>query len=423
MTLHWLTHRAIFFRQSAVDAESSRAFRARAAARLLAVLLCTTLVTVALASVDRPGVDLEVFVREGCPHCADAKTFLTGLQERLPALRIAIYDVGDDPDALARLIELAKQQNVHSIGVPAFYVADHLLIGYSGPSTTGSRILRLLDTVKGHEPAPVPPEACRPTVDCDAPTPDVLKEGETVDLPLVGPVSVRRIGLLNFTVLMGLLDGFNPCAMWMLLFLLSLLVHLRDRVRMAVVAGTFVLVSGLVYFAFMAAWLNVFLAVGISRSIQVLLAAVAILIGSLNIKDFFALGSGPAVGIPASSKPGIYARTRALLEGRHLPATLFGVAALAVMVNAVELLCTAGLPALYTHILTLHDLSYGEYYGYLALYNAAYVLDDALVAGVAVVTLSQRRLQESGGRWLKLVSGVVMTGLGILLLTKPDLLS
>ena len=116
-----------------------------------------------------------------------------------------------------------------------------------------------------------------------------------------------------FTLALGLLDGFNPCAMWVLLFLLSLLVRLQDRRRMAMVAGTFVLASGAVYYAFMAAWLNVFLLVGMTAALRVGLAVLAMLIGLINVKDFFAFRRGVSLSIPASAKPGIYARARAIL--------------------------------------------------------------------------------------------------------------
>ena len=222
-----------------------------------------------------------------------------------------------------------------------------------------------------------------------------------------------------FTVVLGLVDGLNPCAMWVLFFVLSLLANLRDRLRMLAVAGTFVLVSGVAYFAFMAAWLNVFLLAGASRPTQLALGFVALGIGLLNVKDFAAFRRGPTLGIPDRVKPGLYARLRAIVYAERLHLALGGAAILAVLVNVVELLCTAGLPALYTRILTLRDLPLWQYYALLGLYNAAYIADDSAVLAVAVVSLSHRKLQERGGRWLKLVSGIVMVALGGALLLRP----
>jgi hypothetical protein len=230
---------------------------------------------------------------------------------------------------------------------------------------------------------------------------------------------VSRLGLPLFTVALGLLDGFNPCAMWVLLFLLAMLAGQHDRKRMAVTAGTFVLASGAIYYAFMAAWLNVFLLIGVSRAVQVVLGLVAIAIGVLNTKDFIAFRRGPSLSIPESAKPGIYVRVRQVLRADTLAASALGVAALAVLVNFVELLCTAGFPAVYTSVLARAGLSTGARAAYLALYNVAYIADDALMVTIAVVTLTRRRLTETAGRWLKLASGLVMLALGLVLLFAP----
>jgi hypothetical protein len=369
--------------------------------------------------------DLEVFVREGCPRCAAAEHFLADLQREWPALQIIVHDIGKDPRALARLQHLAALMGVQTLGVPAFYVRGELLIGYLSAATTGARIKALLaspvpqieePTLEGACPAEAP-LACPPE------SLELPADTEMVDTPFFGRLSVGALGLPLFTVLLGLLDGLNPCAMWVLLFVLSLLVNLRDRKKMALIGGTFVAVSGFVYFAFMAAWLNIFLLAGLSWVTQVVLGGVAVLVGALNIKDFFAFGRGVSLSIPTVAKPSMYARVRRILQAEHLPSALAGVVVLAVLVNTIELLCTAGLPAVYTRILTLRQLPWWGYYGYLGLYNMAYMFDDSVMLILAVVTLGRRKLQENAGRWLKLVSGVVMLALGMALIVQPTWLT
>jgi hypothetical protein len=365
--------------------------------------------------------DLEVFVREGCPRCAAAERFLADLQREWPALQIVVHDIGKDPGALVRLQDLAALRGVQAVGVPAFYVRGELLIGYLSADTTGSRLKVLLASSVSQIETPALEGTCPAEVPLSCP-PESLElpaDTETVDTPFFGRLSVQALGLPLFTVLLGLLDGLNPCAMWVLLFVLSLLVNLRDRKKMVLIGGTFVAVSGFVYFAFMAAWLNIFLLVGLSETTQVVLGGVAVLVGVLNIKDFFAFGHGVSLSIPMVAKPGMYARVRRILQAEHLPGALAGVVVLAVLVNTIELLCTAGLPAVYTRILTLRQLPWGTYYGYLGLYNVAYMLDDGVMLILAVVTLGRRKLQEKSGRWLKLLSGIVMLGLGVVLLAQP----
>lgn len=179
-------------------------------------------------------------------------------------------------------------------------------------------------------------------------------------------LSAFRPGLPLFTLARGLIDGLNPCAMRVLLFLLSMRVGLRDRARMAWIAGTFVAVSGAACYAFMAAWLNLFLAVGLSEAVRLLLA------------------------VPA------------------------------VVVNMVELLCTAGIPALFTAVLAQQGLEPAAYHGYLGLYIVGYMADDTAMVVAAVAALGSGRLDERGARVLKLLSGLVMVLLGALLLWRPQ---
>jgi uncharacterized membrane protein HdeD (DUF308 family) len=142
-------------------------------------------------------------------------------------------------------------------------------------------------------------------------------------------------------------------------------------------------------------------------------------VGAVNVKDFFALHRGISLSIPESAKPGLYAHVRGILQAEHLAGAMAGIVVLAGLVNLVELICTAGFPALYTQILTLQQMPSWKYYGYLGLYNLAYIFDDSLMVMIAVVTLSRRKLQEQAGRWLKLTSGLVMGVLGAVLLLQP----
>jgi glutaredoxin len=369
--------------------------RTSARALLAAALGAALALAAAGAAAEAPGAaaaapDVEVFVREDCPHCADAHRFLAELRREQPSLRVVERDVQRDPAARERLEALAAEHGVGAVGVPTFRVGDRLLVGFRSAETTG---VELRAALAGRDTA--------------------------LALPLVGRVDPQALGLPLFTVLVGLLDGFNPCAMWVLVFLVSLLAGLRDRGRMALVAGTFVAVSGAAYFVFMLAWLNVFLALGVSRALELGLGVVAIAIGAVHLKDGFAPGVGPSLAIPESAKPGLYRRLRAVVRAEKPLAALLGAAVLAVAVNLVELGCTAGLPAVYTRILTLRELPLWQYLGYLGLYNLAYVADDTLVVATAVFTLSRSRLQERGARVLQCLSGSVMAVLGALLLLAP----
>ena len=377
----------------------------RAGIRLL-ILLCFGVGNIASAATVASAPEMEVFVRPGCPFCEAAKGYLRELERRRPGLLVRVRDVSQDPEALQELRELAHRSGIRPVGVPAFYLRGRLIVGFQSAETTGKDIESLLDQPRSKDDAVDRPSA-----------------PSAVEVPLLGQLHARELGLPLFTIILGLLDGFNPCAMWVLLFLLSMLVNLHDRKKMFLIGGTFVAVSGIVYFAFIVAWYNLFLLIGVSRITQVLLGSIAALIGVLNVKDSVALGWGPSVGIPEAVKPGIYSQVRRVLRAENLVGAVTAVIFLAVLVNTVELLCTAGLPAIFTQVLTMYSLPNWAYYAYLVLYNLAYVADDSLMLAVAVMTLSREKLQEKGARWLKLISGVAMLALGIILMLRPEWLA
>src|SRR5690606_21956361 len=193
---------------------------------------------------------LVVYTAEGCPHCAAAKAFLVRELQDRPRLHVRYREVTQDPDAADELARISREAGVWPPGVPTFVRGGAVMVGFSEDAVGQRRLITFIEQ-------------------------GTLAEG-SVDTAWFGRLSAERLGLPLFTLALGLLDGFNPCAMWVLLFLLSLLVRLRDRRRMAVIAGTFVTVSGIIYYLVMAAWLNVFLAVGMTDGIRWTLVALAL---------------------------------------------------------------------------------------------------------------------------------------------------
>jgi hypothetical protein len=379
---------------------SARSIRSAAAQwpALLLAFVCWLMSGLSLAA-STAAAPLEVFVRDGCPHCAAAEVYLRQLAQQQPELPIVVRRVDYDQRALDDLVRHSRLAGIWPPGVPAFVIQGRILVGFDSPEVTGPRLALLLDQR-------LPPHS--EAVD------------SRIETGLLGTLSIERLGLPLFTLALGLLDGFNPCAMWVLLFLLSLLVHLRDRRRMALIAGTFVLASGVIYYLFMSAWLNLFRLIGLSEWLRWSLALLALLIGLINVRDATRAESHFTLSIPAAAKPGLYARMRMLLKAESLWPALLGSAALAVVVNAVELVCTAGFPAIYTAVLAQQPLSAWAHHGYLGLYILGYLIDDSLMVAVAVIALSSRRVTERTGRWLKFVSGLVMAMLGAVLLLRPE---
>jgi len=196
----------------------------------------------------------------------------------------------------------------------------------------------------------------------------------------------------------------------------------RERI-VRMVAGTFVLISGLAYFAFMAAWLNLFQFVGGLPLVTLLAGVVALGLGLLNVKDYLRLRRGPSTSLSETQRQRLFRRMRGLLGSERLPPLLAGTVVLAVVANSYELLCTMGLPMVFTRVLTLEAMPSWQYYGYLGLYNLVYVTPLMLIVALFVLTMGRRKLSEREGRFFKLLSGTMMSGLGLVLVGWPALLS
>ncbi len=371
-------------------------------------------------------VTLHYFYSPSCPHCQAAAPFIDELRARFPWLEVRKYTIKEHRANARFYYETALSLGTQALSVPGFVFCRQVLIGYDDAATTGAQLARALeDCHAGRRALPqvAPPAGPAAPATAGAGAEAGPGEGTRVHIPLVGSVDAKALSLPLLTLVLAGMDAFNPCAFFVLLFLLSLLVHAKSRARMLVVGGTFVVFSGLVYFVFMAAWLNVFLIAGELRIITALAGLVALLVAALNIKDYFWFRAGPSLSIPESAKPGLFRRMRAIVAAGSLGPMLASTVLLAIVANSYELLCTAGFPMVYTRALTLAGLETWQYYAWLATYNVIYVLPLLVIVFVFVRTMGSRKLTESEGRVLKLVSGFMMLGFGLMLLLAPNLLT
>ncbi len=394
---------------------------------ILVILLLFISIEIATA---QNKVDLYLFYAKTCPHCRAERQFLSSIKNKYPKLVIHEFEVTTNKRNAILFTKMCEAYNTNPQGVPTTFIGDDYIIGFGQPT-----IKELEDKIK----------ECT-EVKCTNPgkrinltgteekiikeKPIKTKENQTntnktniVNIPLIGEIDISKIGLPLFTIILGGLDGFNPCAMWVLCFLLTLLLHAKSRKRMLLVGGIFVFTSAIVYFLFMAAWLNFFLLVGYVNILRMIIAIIAIIAGLINTKDFFFFKKGISLTIPESAKPKLFKRMRRLVYETFLPTMIVGTIILAFTANTFELLCTAGFPAIYTRVLTLKNLPTLTYYSYLALYNIVYVIPLAVIVLIFVFTMGAHKFTEKQGRWLKLIGGLLMLMLGSILLIKPELLT
>jgi len=368
------------------------------------------------------------FWGKGCPHCEHEKAFFEAIRHEIPSMEVRDHEVWYNKKNAALLADMLGAYGRTSSGVPVTFIDEQVITGFSKQSQRNMEAL-----LRGcvHAPCADPlailnKKTARPH-SLAPPVTDVVTTAQgtdtSVEVPLLGKLDAQDASLPVMTLVIAGMDSFNPCAFFVLLSLLGLLVHARSRNRMLLIGGVFVFFSGFIYFLFMAAWLNLFLVMGQVSIITTIAGVISVIIAGINIKDFFIFKQGVSLTIPDSAKPGLFDRMRRLMRTTSLLSILAGTTVLAVVANSYELLCTAGFPMVFTRILTLQSLSTTTYYLYLVLYNIIYVIPLFIIVLVFTITLGSRKLSEWQGRVLKLISGAMMLGLGGVLLLNPALLS
>lgn len=349
--------------------------------------------------------ELIYFWGDGCPHCAKESKFLEQMKGKYPELAITKYEVWNNAENQKFFTETAKGLGIIQLGVPLTIIGDKYFIGYQDDETTGKAIESEVINILGEKP----PSFAKAT------------EG-TIKLSFFGEVDSAKMSLPILTLILGTLDGFNPCAMWILVIFLSLLLPLRSRKKIALIGGIFILAEGLLYFIFMSAWLNLFLAVGYLSLIKIGIGVFGIAFGIFRIRDFINWRPGVCKVAGEKSQRNIAEKIQNILKPAALPATILGIIVLAFSVNLVEFFCSAGFPTMYAKILSLQGVGQPGSYLYLILYNIFYMLDDLIVFGFAFFTLNRFNFSDKYNRWSTLIAGVLILTLGLLMIFKPSLL-
>jgi len=239
---------------------------------------------------------------------------------------------------------------------------------------------------------------------------------------IFGLLNLSELSLPIITIVLAVADSFNPCSFFIFLVLISILFHMQSRKRMLLVAGIFIFFSGFFYFILMAAIFNIILILENQIIMTLIAGLIALGIGSLNIKDFFISKKGPSLSIPEEKKSYLFKQIRRIAKMPYLYGLIIYTIILAFTVNTIELLCTLGLPLVYTKILITYNLSLVQYYLYLIIYNVVYVIPLFVIVVIFIVILKRWKLTEWQGRLLKLYSGVMMLSLGVILIINPTFL-
>lgn len=370
---------------------------------------------------DPQKIEIDFFWRIGCPHCAAEEVFLEKMTQKYPEIEIKSFEISSSAENITLLQKLSRIYNTKLAGVPVTFIGEKAIVGFLNETTTGAAIEAEIKKCLS-EKCINPLDKIEPKIKNE--NASQAKTGRIIKAPFVGEVDLSKMSLPVLTMVIGLLDGFNPCAMWVLVLLISLLLATKSRKRMWQIGGIFILASGALYFIFMTAWLNFFLVVSYVKLIRFAIGALAIGVGIWRIRDFFNNQAGvcKVTDKDQSQKQKLVEKVKKIVQPAALPATLLGVVALAFGVNLIELFCSAGLPAIYTQILTLSNLKPFTYYWYILGYTFFFMLDDMIIFAIAIITLNKIGFTDKYNKYSAIFGGILILILGLLLIFRPQIL-
>ncbi|MBP3461408.1 MAG: hypothetical protein J6K21_03255 [Bacilli bacterium] len=379
-------------------------------------------------------VKLHLFYSSTCPHCAKEKEYLKTIEKKYKNLKIYKYEVSEEENS--ELFELVNTSlNDNNKYVPYTIIGTNSLVGFN--DYTKEQIEKYIKECTKYECMDLVGElkqTNKPLIEEVKEANKKIEEHKKIDneenkeetskmkVPLLGSIDVKKFSLPLIAISIGLVDGFNPCSMWVLIFLISMLIGMKNRKRMWIIGLTFLLTSALIYLLFMASWLQVTLKLSQIRFVQILIALVALIGAFVNLNSFRKerkKDAGCQV-VDKEKRKSIINRIQKFTKEKNLIPALVGTILLAVSINFVELACSAGLPLLFTQILALNNLTTPLYALYMILYIIAYLLDDIIVFVVAMITLKITGMTNKYNKYSHLIGGIIMLVIGLLMILKPE---
>jgi cytochrome c biogenesis protein CcdA/glutaredoxin len=359
---------------------------------------------------------IHLFVDYRCPQCQKVEDYLFTLNNL--DSKINIHDVNEDYDLF---LSFKKHYNIIDSGLPILFIGGTILSGDSIVlQNAENEINKCLN------------EGCACLEkDFKSFIPQVPKQKDItpsqqnfITLPFVGDVDISSMSLLLSTVLIAFIDGFNPCSLWAMLFLLGIVLYTGSRKKVFIIGSTFLLVTTLVYGLFMLGLINVFKYVMYRSWILGIVSGIAILFGLINMKDFFWYKKGISFTIPDRFKPKIFKSARNIFHpDKKFSSMLIGTIILALGISLVELPCTAGFPVIWTNLLAQNQVEMSQFIFLFSIYILIYLLDELVFFFTVVFTMRATKFEEKHGKLLKLIGGTVMVSLGTVMIIDYNLLN
>lgn len=348
--------------------------------------------------VDKDKINLYFFRMDGCPHCAEEEKWLENIKDKYgDYLNIYDYEIKNNKTNREYYYNVKKALNDEiTKSVPYTVIGETYFVGFSETVSEQieNKIKELID--------------------------ENVKSSNDVKIPLLGKVNMKKVSIPLVATILGAVDGFNPCAMWILLLLINMCISIKDKKKMKVVGFTFVLSSGLVYFLSMLG-IGIILDFTTVIYIRNIIAILAIILGIYNLYVYIKTRKDTGCHVMKKEKrKTVITKINKILSNKSFILMILGTVLLSVSVNLVELACSLGFPTIFLEILSLNKIhGFGKII-YLLIYIFFYIIDDLIILILSLKAFETKGISTKYNKYVNLIGGILLLLMGILLIFKPD---
>lgn len=406
---------------------------------------------------DEKVINIHLFYGNGCPHCAAEEEFLSDYLKDRTDVKLYKYEIWYDSHNQELLSKVQKEMGTtNKNGVPFTVIGKKTIVGYAD-GVTDEQIKDAINYYLNNDYRDYAGEITGKVKKAEVKEDITKDESKTEDKkenkiekaddttstqkekdkaldevnktlkthPILKKINVKNVSLPIIAILLGFVDGFNPCAMWILIFLITMLFNMKDRKKMWILGLTFILTSGIVYLMFMLAWLNLATFISKIAFIRLLIAVIALVVGLINVYKYIDSLKKKDEGcdvVDKKDRKKIMEKIISITHEKKFIIALLGIMVLAASVNIIELMCSIGIPLLFTQILAMNNLSTFSYMIYMFIYIFFFLIDDIVIFVISMVTLKVTGLSTKYTKYSHLIGGIIMLIIGLLLIIKPELL-
>lgn len=342
-------------------------------------------------------VNIYLFYSKICPHCQKEEKYFETLKEKYQdKIHIYTYEVTENKTNNEIMKSLKKELKENNQGVPFTIIGSKTFLGYD--ESFNERIENTIDSY--------------------------LNENTTTDniytIPILGKVEAKNASIILIAVILGFIDGFNPCAMWILLLLINMCISIKDKKKMLIVCLTFIITSGIIYFLSMLG-IGFILDLTTIAYIRNIIAILAIVLGIYNLYTYIKTRKETGCHVVKKEKrKTIITKINNILNNKNTLLMFGGTIILATSVNLIEMACSLGFPTIFLEILSINNIHNFLKITYLLIYILFYLIDDIVVLFLSIKAFEAKGISTKYNKYVHLIGGLIMILMGVLLIFKPE---